>query len=174
MAVATESKGRRGGRGGGRSQMSGEARQALGRAIAYLWRYPKETGIALGALLLALGAQLAVPQFVQRMIDTITNNAEAKQILEMPASAQQAAAENFGLDPASLQINLDNAPSSSTHWCRHYCATRHHSRGTCIYSKLHVAGTLPQHRLRVPQRPILQNPTSLVSATTTATAPDNS
>ena len=44
---------------------------ALGRALAYLKRYPKLTVFALIALLIATAAQLAVPALVQRAIDSV-------------------------------------------------------------------------------------------------------
>jgi ATP-binding cassette, subfamily B, multidrug efflux pump len=52
-----------------------QGRQALGRAISYLWRYPRYTVAATLALLLATTAQLAVPQLVQEVIDSIVANA---------------------------------------------------------------------------------------------------
>lgn len=52
-------------------------RQALGRAISYLWRYPRYTAASVIALLLATAAQLAVPQLVQEVIDSIVANAVA-------------------------------------------------------------------------------------------------
>ena len=79
--------------------------QALGRAIRYLGRYPKITIISLVALLVATGAQLAVPQLIQNIIDTITENAVAQALLEQPTEIQQLAAERFGLDLPALQVN---------------------------------------------------------------------
>lgn len=84
--------------------------QALGRAIRYLGRYPKITIISLVALLVATGAQLAVPQLIQNIIDTITENAVAQALLEQPTEIQQLAAERFGLDLPALQFNYENAP----------------------------------------------------------------
>lgn len=84
--------------------------QALGRAIRYLGRYPKITIISLVALLVATGAQLAVPQLIQNIIDTITENAVAQALLEQPTEIQQLAAERFGLDLPTLQFNYENAP----------------------------------------------------------------
>jgi ATP-binding cassette, subfamily B, multidrug efflux pump len=54
-----------------------QGRQALGRAISYLWRYPRYTAASVLALLLATAAQLAVPQLVQEVIDSIVANAVA-------------------------------------------------------------------------------------------------
>lgn len=83
----------------------------LRRAIRYLWHYPRLTTMAYAALFVATAAQLVVPQLVQNIIDTITTNGTRKIILEqVPANFQTLAAERLGLDPTTLQLNLDNAP----------------------------------------------------------------
>lgn len=95
------------GRSGG--QQNG---RALGRAVQYLFGYPRLTFGALFALLVATSAQLAVPQLVQRIIDTIVSSATGQAILNLPPSIQQAAAQNLGLDLTSVQTDLDGAPSA--------------------------------------------------------------
>jgi ATP-binding cassette subfamily B protein len=52
--------------------------------------------LAYGSLFIATAAQLAVPQLVQNIIDTITNAATAQQILALPAALQAQAAQNVG------------------------------------------------------------------------------
>ncbi len=86
--------------------------RALSRAVQYLFEYPRLTLGALIALLVATGAQLAVPQLVQRIIDTIVASATDQAILNLPANIQQAAADNLGLDLTAVQIQLDDAPSA--------------------------------------------------------------
>ena len=50
----------------------------LGRAIAYLWRYPRLATFAIIAVLIATFAQLLVPQFVERAINSaISSNLSA-------------------------------------------------------------------------------------------------
>ncbi|VAW30514.1 Heterodimeric efflux ABC transporter, permease/ATP-binding subunit 1 [hydrothermal vent metagenome] len=83
---------------------------ALGRAIRYLGRYSKLTTMAVIALVIATAAQLAVPQLIQNIIDTIINNATNKAILEIPAQFQETAAQQFGLDLSAAQTELDGAP----------------------------------------------------------------
>jgi ATP-binding cassette subfamily B protein len=90
------------GRGGGGGN-------ALARGIRYVARYPRVAIGALLALLVATAAQLAVPQLIQNIIDTITESASAKFVLELPAQFQTVAAEQFGLDLAALQLDYDNA-----------------------------------------------------------------
>ena len=83
--------------------------KALGRAIRYIKRYPKLAITAVIALLIATTAQLAVPQLVQNIIDTIVTNGANKTILDMPPTAQQVIAQRMGLDLAAMQLDLDNA-----------------------------------------------------------------
>ncbi|MFQ5399555.1 MAG: ABC transporter ATP-binding protein [Anaerolineae bacterium] len=94
----------------GRRRTRGRRNPALRRSIQYVTRYPKVALGAVSALLVATAAQLAVPQLVQQIIDTIITNAASKAILDLPDSFQQIAAERLGLDLANLQVNLDNAP----------------------------------------------------------------
>ncbi|MEW5987223.1 MAG: ABC transporter ATP-binding protein [Chloroflexota bacterium] len=87
------------------------ARGQLGRAIRYLGNYPRLTLYAAVALLIATAAQLAVPQLVENIIETITSNTVRQTILtQVPEGMQGAAAERLGLDPTTLQLSLDNAP----------------------------------------------------------------
>ena len=100
---ASRSRARNGTRGDGGN------RRSLGRAMSYIGRYPRIAIIATGALLVATAAQLAVPQLVQNILDTITGNAANKFVLELPANIQQASAEQFGLDLVAMQADLNNA-----------------------------------------------------------------
>ncbi len=95
----------------GRQRRSRKERNpSLGRAIRYLGRYPKLTIAAAAALFIATAAQLAVPQLIQNIIDTIVTNTVNKTILDLPTAFQTMAAERLGLDLANLQLDLDNAP----------------------------------------------------------------
>ena len=84
---------------------------SLGRALRYLLRYPRLTLGAVLSLFIATAAQLAVPQLVQQIIDTIIQNATNQGILSLPANIQALAAQQLGLDLTSAQAQLDNAPS---------------------------------------------------------------
>lgn len=83
--------------------------QALNRAIRYVWQYPKVSLGAVGALLVASLAQLAVPQLVQEIIDTITHNVINQTVLELPANMQTFAAEQLGLSLTTAQAELAGA-----------------------------------------------------------------
>jgi ATP-binding cassette subfamily B protein len=93
-----------------RRPANGAGGRALGRAIQYIGRYPKVALVAAIALFIATGAQLAVPQLIQNIIDTIVTNATNKAILDLPANVQQMAAQQLGLNLNNLSIDLNNAP----------------------------------------------------------------
>jgi ATP-binding cassette subfamily B protein len=76
----------------------------LARAIRNLRRHWKLALPAYIALLVSTAAQLAVPQFVQNIIDAITNGLVAQQVAALPATAQTAALTSLGWTPA--QFNL--------------------------------------------------------------------
>ncbi len=93
-----------------RNQQVEKGNNALGRALRYVRRYPRVTLGALAAMLIATLAQLAVPQLIQNIIDTITENVSAALLLEQSQQVQQFLVERLGLDVASLQSNYDEAP----------------------------------------------------------------
>ncbi|MFO7679291.1 MAG: ABC transporter transmembrane domain-containing protein, partial [Chloroflexota bacterium] len=97
------------GKGSGRGGQSRMDNKALSRAIRYVGVYPKLTITAVITLFIATAAQLAVPQLVQNIIDTIVTNSANKTILELPANVQQVVAERMGLDLGAMQLDLDNA-----------------------------------------------------------------
>ena len=63
--------------------------RALGRAIQYVMRYPRVTLVAIVSLLIATAAQLAVPQLIEDIIETITTNAASQAILDLPVEVQE-------------------------------------------------------------------------------------
>ncbi len=71
-------------------------RRGLGRAIGYLGHYKKIAIYAYGALVIATGAQLMVPQLVQSIIDAITNGVIAQDLAKIPASYLPAALSKVG------------------------------------------------------------------------------
>lgn len=81
----------------------------LGRAIRYLFRYPGLTWGAVLALFIATAAQLAVPQLVQQIIDSIVTSATNQGILNLPPEIQAIAAERLGLDLTAAQAQLNGA-----------------------------------------------------------------
>lgn len=83
---------------------------SLGRALRYLSSYPRLTIGATLALIIATAAQLAVPQLLQRIIDTIVTAATNQGILSLPANIQAIAAQRLGLDLTAAQTELDSAP----------------------------------------------------------------
>ncbi len=87
----------------------GQKNNSLGRAIRYVRQFPRLTITAVVAMLIATSAQLAVPQLVQNIIDTIIDNSKNKAILELPPNVQQILAERLGLNLGAMQLELDNA-----------------------------------------------------------------
>lgn len=87
----------------------GKGNSSLKRAVKYINLYPRLTLAALAAMLLATGAQLAVPQLIQRIIDLIITNTVNKTILGLPATVQTLAADRLGLDLTVMQNDLDGA-----------------------------------------------------------------
>jgi ATP-binding cassette subfamily B protein len=81
----------------------------LVRAIRSLGGQRKLLFITYGALVVSTLAQLAVPQLVQNMINSVTNGFTANTILGLPAFAQGFAANQAGFTLEQLQANSDNA-----------------------------------------------------------------
>jgi ATP-binding cassette, subfamily B, multidrug efflux pump len=67
-------------------------RRSLARAVGYLGRHRRSTFIAYGALVVATLAQLAVPELVQRMINAVTEGAQASAILTLDNPVARGAA----------------------------------------------------------------------------------
>jgi ATP-binding cassette subfamily B protein len=86
--------------------------ESLGRALRYLFKYPRLTFGAVLALVIATAAQLVVPQLLQQIIDTIVANAANQGILNLPANVQALAAQRFGIDLTAAQAELDAAPQA--------------------------------------------------------------
>lgn len=88
----------------------------LGRAIRYLGKQRRTAIIAYSALIVATLAQLAVPLLTQRMIDTVTQGAVARTVLniENPVTrgiATLAVQQQLGTTPETLQAFNINAES---------------------------------------------------------------
>jgi ATP-binding cassette subfamily B protein len=92
-----------------RGSSDSKGNRSLGRALRYIGRYPKVALVATAALLVATAAQLAVPQLVQNILDTITGSAANKFILDLPANVQQTIAQQLGLNLVAMQADLNNA-----------------------------------------------------------------
>ncbi|PJF23566.1 MAG: ABC transporter ATP-binding protein [Phototrophicales bacterium] len=91
------------------SSKSETKKRPLRRAIGYLGQYRRMTFLAYGALFIATVAQLAVPELIQNMINTVTNGIIAKQVLTMPETIQGQALDRLGLTMQQVQNNANNA-----------------------------------------------------------------
>ncbi len=89
--------------GGRRERAKQSGSGGLGRAIRYLGKHRRSTIIAYVALLIATLAQLAVPQLVQNMIDSVTNGTIANAVLNAPGLIQPVIAGQLGKTIEQLQ-----------------------------------------------------------------------
>ena len=89
--------------------------QNLGRAIRFLGHYRTVTLAAYVALFLSTGAQLLVPQLVQRILDAVTQGMVAQQLAQAPAEAQATLLAQAGFTAAELEQMLSN-PLAPLYW----------------------------------------------------------
>jgi ATP-binding cassette subfamily B multidrug efflux pump len=89
---------------------AGASPNNLMRAIRYLGRYRRVTFLAYSTLFIAVAAQLAVPQLLQNIIDTVVNAFTASQVLALPAQLQTLASQRLGLSIEQLQAEEAGAP----------------------------------------------------------------
>lgn len=130
-----------------RSMQAGRARpnsKALGRGVKYIGRYPRVMAIALLSLIIATAAQLAVPQLVQNIIDTIITNATNQAILDLPQEFQAIAAERLGLDLSAMSIDLENAPQAII-WAGLIVVAFAVARGLFTFAQTFLSQTLSQN-----------------------------
>jgi ATP-binding cassette subfamily B protein len=80
---------------------------ALRRSLSYMRAYPRLAIFAGIALLIATTAQLAVPQLVQNIIDTITGTAQDQAILSLPPQVM-AFLNTQGIQTAELTTDAEN------------------------------------------------------------------
>ena len=83
------------------------AKGGLGRAIKYLGHYKRLTALAYLFLFISTGAQLAVPQLVQNIIDAVTKGLIAKQLAQVPAAFLTTALQRLGWTPEQLVTYRD-------------------------------------------------------------------
>jgi ATP-binding cassette subfamily B multidrug efflux pump len=96
----------------GRARPQSADPRILLRAIAYVRRYRWIAFLAYGSLFVATAAQLAVPQLIQTIIDTVVKAFVASQILALPPAAQPLAAQKMGESIAQLQADLGGATAA--------------------------------------------------------------
>ena len=107
MTSATYSK--QGGARPGRGGMDRPDMSNLSRAIRSLGKHWKLALPAYIALIISTVAQLAIPQFVQNIIDAITSGVVAQQIAALPEAAQGPAIEAAGWTQAQFTLYTDGA-----------------------------------------------------------------
>lgn len=73
--------------------------ESLRKALAYSLRYRRLLFLAVGSMLIGTTAQLAVPQFIQNVLDTVTHALAARELAALPEARQAAAADRLGVAP---------------------------------------------------------------------------
>ncbi len=81
---------------------------SLRKALAYALNYRRFFLMATASMLIGTAAQLAVPQFIQNVLDAVTNTLAARDIAQLPEAQRSAAAAEIGFDLARLQMALDS------------------------------------------------------------------
>jgi len=81
----------------------------LMRGIKYIGRFRKMALVAYGSLIVATLAQLAIPQFLQNVMDAITSGYVAQRVLELPQLAQGLAAVAMGTTVEQLRVDAETA-----------------------------------------------------------------
>jgi ATP-binding cassette subfamily B multidrug efflux pump len=117
---------------------------ALLRAIGYLGRYRRVAILAYSTLFVAAAAQLAVPQLLQNIIDTVVNAFTASRVLSLPDQIQTVAAERIGLSLEQLQANRDGAPNAIL-WAIAAVVIFAVARGLFSFVQTYMAETLSQN-----------------------------
>jgi ATP-binding cassette subfamily B protein len=85
---------------------------SLGRGIRYLGRHRNTALIAYLALFISVGAQLMVPQLVQRIIDAITNGVTAQSVLAAPGAFRAQALAALGWNAEQALLHRDGAETA--------------------------------------------------------------
>ena len=92
------------GRPGGRPKMD---IASLRKALGYSFKYRRFLFIAVGSMLIGTSAQLAVPQFIQSVLDIVTRTLTARDLNGLSPAAQIDRAAELGFELSSLQATLD-------------------------------------------------------------------
>ncbi len=82
----------------------GSLRKALGYSLAYRRFF----FMATFSMLIGTAAQLAVPQFIQNVLDAVTSTLAARDIAQLPAAQRAPAAAEIGFDLSRLQTALES------------------------------------------------------------------
>ncbi len=136
-------------RGRSRQRPGGHGGQAVApgvlvRAIRYLGRYRRAAFLAYSTLFVAAAAQLAVPQLLQNIIDTVVKAFTANQVLALPAEFQTTAVERMGLSLEQLQTDQDGA-GRAVLWAITAIVVFAVARGLFSFIQTYMAQTLSQN-----------------------------
>lgn len=77
--------------------------RSLRKALGYSLHYRRFLLLAVGSMLVGTVAQLAVPQFIQNVLDAVTATLTARDLAALPTEQQAETAARIGFDLAQLQ-----------------------------------------------------------------------
>jgi len=115
----------------------------LGRAFRYLGRYRNLALLAYSCLFVATGAQLMVPQVVQKIIDAMSNGYIAQQMVKVPAAYLPVALKALGWTAEQLtryQTGAESALISAGLWIVGFAI----ARGVFQYAQTYTGEKLSQ------------------------------
>ena len=115
----------------------------LGRAIGYLGRYRSTTTLAYASLFISIAAQLVVPQLVQNILDAVTANVFARQILALPETARAAALEALPLSVETLTEQTVSA-EGPIYWAMLFIVVFSLARGLFAFAQAFLAQKVSQ------------------------------
>ena len=114
------------------------------------------------ALLISTGAQLMVPQFVQNILDAITNGVIAQQIAALPLGAQAQALTTAGWTPQQL-VRYGAGATAALLWAGLLIVAFAVARGLFAFAQSYMAERSSQERrLRPAQRAVREDPAPLL------------
>lgn len=80
---------------------------SLRKALGYSFKYKRFLFMAVSSMLIGTSAQLAVPQFVQSVLDVVTRTLTARELTGLSGVDQVDRAADLGFDLSRLQATLD-------------------------------------------------------------------
>ncbi len=95
-----------GGPGGGRPKMD---MASLRKALGYSFKYRRFLFMAVGSMLIGTSAQLAVPQFIQLVLDIVTRTLTARELEGLSGAGQTDSADTLGFALSSLPGPSDSS-----------------------------------------------------------------
>ncbi len=81
---------------------------SLRKALGYSFKYRRFLFMAVGSMLVGTSAQLAVPQFIQQVLDIVMRTLAVRELEGLSAADRADRAVELGIDLSRLQTTLDS------------------------------------------------------------------